>query len=54
MGDAKTTATKKKSSGVKATASVGARNKTGNSPGGTMGSEGIQLGFKGTGLKRKN
>ena len=36
------------------TASAAARNKTGNSPGGTMGSEGTQLGFKGTGLKRKN
>ena len=54
MGDAKTTATSKKSGGVKATASAAARNKTGNSPGGTMGSEGTQLGFKGTGLKRKN
>ncbi len=54
MGDAKTRATLKKSGGVKATASAGARNKTGNAPGGVKGTEGIQLGFKGTGLRRRN
>lgn len=54
MGDAKTTAVIKKSGGVKATASSAARTKTGNAPGGVKGTEGSQLGFKGTGLKKRN
>ncbi|MEK6867614.1 MAG: hypothetical protein AABX98_02210 [Nanoarchaeota archaeon] len=47
-------ATKKASGGSKAAASVAARLKTGNAPGGTLGTEGTQLGVKGSGhIKRK-
>lgn len=53
MGDAKTTATKKKSGGVKAIASATARTETGNAPGGVRGTEGTQIGVKGSGLKRR-
>ena len=55
MGDQGRTsgATKKASGGSKATASVAARLATGNAPGGIKGTEGIQLGVGGSGLKKR-